>query len=107
MAILNFTEALQGNFTPEASPPELQAKSTTSNAGALDGQFFHIFHPSGYIFTSNNRNRPEVPGHKAHYAPGKQAAEDYVGLIIGVVSGVVILALIGLTVSAVAVDMLL
>ncbi|XP_055335639.1 discoidin domain-containing receptor 2-like [Paramacrobiotus metropolitanus] len=96
------SEPLAGNFTPEASPPELLTKSTTSSA-ALDGQFFHIFHPSGFLL--GGRDAPEVHGHKTHlYAvQGNTSSrlqptttDDYVGLIIGIVSGMVILLLIGL-----------
>lgn len=50
----------------------------------------------------NAKDSPQLPGHKAHHIPNNTTsptADDYVGLIIGIVSGMVILILICLGVS--------
>ncbi|OQV17830.1 Discoidin domain-containing receptor 2 [Hypsibius exemplaris] len=104
------SEPLQGNFTPEVSPPEMlllpASKSTTAT---LDGQFFHIFHPSGFALqaartgdqqSSSGHHNSRSSGSKVQrydllpVIPSTTTTDDYVGLIVGVVSGLVILALI-------------
>ena len=90
------TEPLQGNFTPEEAPPELPvAKSMTPNS-ALDGQFFHIFHPTG--FSLKTRNLHEIHGHKTLDLSLPPTTEDYLGLIVGVVCGLIFLAMLCLAV---------